>query len=457
MAQNGSDGPQRVIGEEGVLTMQLELFPAQRTAILARQTETNARGTEEFRAEVRLHSVLKHRVFVEIVKRHKPQVVIDVYGGFIIHAGESSQKAIPEKSVEVGSAGRILSLMEPSLQKFIINDKRYDHSALETPRKFGSTTVFATNLDISLDNIPTQLRAWKKQHIRDEDTRVLILVDPYESMTQKQLKSLFTLRGDLNDAAFLVFSKLTAANAILPRTKLLPRKGESDMSECCLRQCFLDSQHVYTIYNFGISSKIWSESLETAFDGKGMILPFKEVGYGLFERRVDELKKKLQEPGCRPIVKTKWEQETKQITENILSTSSAFQHLEPVICVSGFTAEVVNLILPLCLYSVLFDDRRKVFDINSINNIQNQARNYNKVNDIRQKKRKNASKKRQANAQTNGVSIQKRATAKTKLSNLQEKVHTNVPQSVKLVCSAAALTEHNPLLKKCVKRKKTLS
>lgn len=118
---------QVVIGQEGILSSREELSNFEKLAILARQ-RGNATGTdisEEFRAEVRLHSVLKHRVFQEIVKRYKPQIVIDVYGGSILYVGES-YGTIPEKNVEVGTAGRVLSLLSPSLEKYIINDRRYD-------------------------------------------------------------------------------------------------------------------------------------------------------------------------------------------------------------------------------------------------------------------------------------------------------------------------------------------
>lgn len=111
------------------------LSQAEKLAILTRQKAVDPRGMEEFRAEVRLHSVLKHRVFEEVVKRYKPQIIVDVYGGFILYVGGESRKAIPEKRFEVGAAGRVLSLLDPSLKKYIINDRRYDNPDLVLTKK----------------------------------------------------------------------------------------------------------------------------------------------------------------------------------------------------------------------------------------------------------------------------------------------------------------------------------
>lgn len=147
------------------------------------------------------------------------------------------------------------------------------------------------------------------------------------------------------------------------------------MPQHCLRQCFLDSQNVYTLYSFGISNRMWRESIETAFGGKGTIAPFNDAVCAFFQSRIDDLKAKIQDPELRPITKTKWQLEIKQIThitDSILQPSSSTcssQHLEDVICIREFHPETLNVIIPLCFYSVMFDDRRKIFNINNINSI----------------------------------------------------------------------------------------
>lgn len=246
--------------------------------------------------------------------------------------------------------------------------------------------MIATKQTIDLDDIPKHLRDWKTEHFHDCKS-VLILVDPYEALTQKQLKNLFSLRAELNHAAFLVFSKLTAANAIPPRTQLVHNKGETDMPERCLRQHFLDSQNLYTLYSFGVGKGMWRDSITAAFGGKGTVALFRDVGLAFFERRVAELQTQLLDPQYRQVTKANWEREIKQITETVLkplssssfsvssavssssaTSSASLETQEDVLCVCEFFPESPNLALPLCLYSVLFEDRRKVFDINRLTN-----------------------------------------------------------------------------------------